>query len=119
MRVTSTQRIITQIPTAYSFSSFTTFTNDDGENPSFEDTLSNEMVPPQISSNVSETFDDEIWKHILPGLERCCIIFRLHEYSDSESARILGMEPEEVSRIRYKVKNRLIRLGINKNSNNL
>ena len=118
MRVTSTQRIITQIPTAYSFSSFTTFANDDGESPSFEDTLSNEMVTPQQSSNISETFNDDLWKNILPGLERACIVLRTQDYSHNEIAFILGMRSEEVSRILYKIRNRLIRLGINKDPGN-
>jgi len=118
MRVSSTQRIITQIPTAYSFSSFTTFMGDDGEDIPFESTLSNEMVTAQQSSNISETFNDEIWKNILAGLERVCIVLRTQDYSHAEIAFILGMKPEEVSRILYKVRNRLIRLGIHKDESN-
>ncbi len=111
MRVSS-QRFSSRMPYAIPFSWFNTYTDEDGEKMSFEATLSNEMIPQQQSSNVSETFDSKIWEHILPGLERGCIILRSQEYSHAEIAWIFGMKTDEVSRIIYKVKNRLVKLRI-------
>lgn len=111
MRVSS-QRNNGRAPYAIPFSWFNTYTDEDGEKLPFESTLSNEMLPQQQSSNVSETFGDKIWEHILPGLERGSIVLRSQEYSHSEIGWIFGMKTDEVSRVLYKVKNRLIKLGI-------
>lgn len=100
-------------PYAISFSSLRTFIDEDGERMSFESVLSDIMLPQQQSSNVSETFTNTIWNHILPGLERGSIVLRSQEYSHSEIAWIFGMKTDEVSRVLYKVKNRLVKLGVN------
>jgi len=106
MRVSS-QRTNGRAPYAISFSALNVFVEEDGEKIPFEAMLSSEMLPPQQSSNVSETFSSKIWEHILPGLERGCIILRSQDYSHSEIAWIFGMKTDEVSRVIYKVKNRL------------
>lgn len=101
-------------PYAIPFSWFDSIVGEDGEKLAFEDTLSTDLLPDSQSANVSETFTSSLWQHVLPGLERTCIVLRTQEYSHSEIAWILGMKTDEVSRVLYKVKNRLIKLGITK-----
>jgi DNA-directed RNA polymerase specialized sigma24 family protein len=67
-----------------------------------------------VAANISETFSFEIFKHIMPGIERVCIVLISQDYSHSEIAWILGMKPDEVSRVIYKVRNRLKKLNIDK-----
>lgn len=106
MRVTSQRRSDT-IPYAIPFSSFSLRMDEDGENIPFEFTLSNDLLPSQPSQNGGDTFDHEVWDHILPGLERVCVILRFQEYTHAEIAWIIGMKTDEVSRIIYKVRNRV------------
>jgi len=111
MRV-SAQRNNGKAPYAIPFSAFLTYTDEDGERLLFEDTLSDDLVPQQKANNVSATFGSKIWGSILPGLERGSIVLRSQEYSHAEIGWIFGMKTDEVSRILYKVKNRLVKLGI-------
>lgn len=115
MRVTGQQRRNDNPPFAISFSSLKSFVDEEGEQMPFESILSDELLPQQQASNVSGTFSSSIWNHILPGLERGCIILRSQEYSHSEIAWIFGMKTDEVSRVLYKVKNRLVKLGVKQN----
>ena len=75
-----------------------------------------EYLPaPEVSvANISETFSFEVFKHIMPGIERVCIVLISQDYSHSEIAWILGMQADEVSRVIYKVRNRLKKLHIDK-----
>jgi DNA-directed RNA polymerase specialized sigma24 family protein len=75
-----------------------------------------DMIPSDISeeinkSNISETFMFEVFKNIMPGLERAIVILRSQDYTYSEIAWILGMKTQEISRVLYKVKTRLVKIG--------
>jgi hypothetical protein len=47
----------------------------------------------------------------MPGLERAIVVLRSQDYTYSEIAWILGMRTQEISRVLYKIKTRLIKIG--------
>jgi DNA-directed RNA polymerase specialized sigma subunit len=63
------------------------------------------------TSNISETFMFQVFKNIMPGLERAIVVLRSQDYTYSEIAWILGMRTQEISRVLYKIKTRLIKIG--------
>jgi len=86
----------------------------------FPEVLRLEELSPMLAGehieqeSIAEAFNNVIFEHIQPGLERTCIILKAEGFSIADIAWMLGIERREVHRTIYRVRNRLLKMDLKK-----
>jgi len=66
----------------------------------------------EIPEKLQDGFTLEMFKHIKPGMERVCVVMIADGYSYDDLSFLFGVQRQEINKLMYELRQRLIRAKI-------